>query len=1127
MNISEIVKTAIASNVYLYVEESKLKFKAPKAALTEQLKRQISENKTEIIKYLRNEKNNNAFDIVNCDEGSRTPLSNTQKRFWLVDQMSGGSAHYNMPSAALLKGDVNIESAEFAMNEVIARHEILRTVYHHDGGEPYQVVLEKGSLKIHEVIATDLTINDVDKLIERKLDYTFDLAKELPIKCYCIQTQRGMVLLINIHHIAADGWSSRVLVKDFCHFYAQAQGQQLNLVEHLPFQYADYAFSQNKWLQSADYKKQLEYWTDTLSGAPEYHSLPLDRSRPVTPTYSGSSIHNQITTQTLDKFKRLCRSQGASLFMGLHSVLATLMYQFGRENDIVVGTPIANRDSADIAGLVGAFINTLALRTQIDPHADFKQVIEVCKKSFLQAYDNRSAPFEEIIEQLDIERSDSPLFQVMLSLQGEEQHDLTLSNVEVLPYELPIKHAKYELLLNVVEKQGLALEWEYQTDVFSPGTIKRFADAFAQIINQVVENSSIPISKMRVGSSEEHLFLSQGSSHSVPLIEADIQGTLHDMFLIQAQKTPHAIAVYTNSEQLTFTQLSNSVRGFAQHLINDYQLTAGHGVVVNVGRSAHAIQAMLAVMLCGGYYIPVDPTYPEERIQHILKDSQATLIIDETDAGELRVSTQDKQIQQVLDLSNFLDDVSTHSFPRVTGKHAAYVIYTSGTTGLPKGVRVSHEAITTSTYARLAYYSQRNIRSYLSLSSFAFDSSIAGIFWTLSSGAQLVIPERLDDLGLIVKLIEDAEVDSLLTVPSFYHEILLQISKREQFSSELTTVILAGEALTSDVISKHADVLGSTCALFNEYGPTEASVWSAVQEIDCAQQYASVPIGKSPGANSLLVMDNDAIVPFGAVGELHIGGTTLADGYHNNKTLTDEKFIHYEHPDSGKVERLYKTGDLVKYNQAQELVFIGRNDNQCKLRGLRIELAEVEMQLVQHSIAESSKVLVAQVGGTEQLVAFLQTTMEVDTGALKQKLNRYLPNYMIPNYICTIDAWPKTPNGKIDIPHLMRVLKSDKRKVVISATQGTELAVAEVFVEILEMDVEHIDVTTHFMELGGNSLKLMRLKTAIEEKFNLSFEAKGLVEEASVRAISAIIEQHKLQQTIKATSQENVEEVEF
>jgi len=1049
--------------------------------------------------------------LVPVSRGQVLPSSFAQQRLWLLDKIDGGSAHYNMPSALTLTGSLDVDALNQAFSHILERHESLRTCF--SAGDDGQAVQRIQTPAPFVASLFDLsTLDAAEKqtqltgLVVKEGGQRFDLSQDLMLRAQVIKLgSEEHLLLVTMHHIASDGWSVSILIKEFSTLYtAYSQGQASPLVP-LSIQYADYAAWQRHWLQGEVLDQHLSYWEMQLEDLPVVHSLPLDHARPSVQSFNGDTYGSQINTLTSKALNTLCQQQGATLFMGLQAAFSVLLARYSNETDIVVGSPIANREQAEVADLIGFFTNTLVLRSDLSGNPSFVALLQQSKTMLLDAYAHQQVSFEQIVERLQPERSQShsALFQVMLVLQNNEESILELPGLTLSPVaQIGTAVAKYDLTLNVFENaQGIQLGWEYNTDLFEGATIARMAEHFAVLLDALLETPEENVFKVDIlGEQERQLLIDVGNTAETYPEDKCI----HERFQDQVEGDPDALALSFDGQQLSYGELNEQANQLAHYLINKKQVTPDTLVGICLERSLEMVISILAVLKAGGAYVPLDPAYPETRLQYMLDDAKLSTVLTQTklknttplsDAQSLCLDDETLQLQ----LREQKTENPDNNALGLNSGHLAYVIYTSGSTGNPKGVMIEHRSV-----VNLAHNIQSMGLSELNErgncwgwnASYAFDASVQGISQLLLGRPIHVLSEQhRRDPSALSEILNDLNV--LDCTP-----MMVESWFAAGIAHKLPHLIIGGEAISPKLwttLVDWQDKYGKKAV--NVYGPTECTVDST----GCVISGPRPNIGTSLANNQLYVL-NDAHVfaPRGVAGELYIGGAGVARGYLNRDDLTSEKFVtnpFYDSKDPASYERLYKTGDLVRWLGGEEgwpgsLEFLGRLDDQVKIRGFRVELGEIENALITYAqVKECIVVAKTQSSGEQALVAYIVSDeLTFDAAAveahhsaieaLRHHLSKTLPEYMIPSAFMLLSRLPLTANGKVNRKALPEPDISTQQTVYIAPRNDIETMLCDIWQDIL--GVERVGIMDHFFLLGGHSLLVMKLLSALTSRFGIT-----------------------------------------
>ncbi|MEE2034599.1 non-ribosomal peptide synthetase, partial [Rhodococcus chondri] len=1045
----------------------------------------------------------------------RIPLSTAQSRMWFLNRFDPDSAAYNVPVAIRLTGDLDPSALEAAVNDVIARHETLRTVYPEVDGAGAQVILPASQSRI---ALAPIEVSEAEAL-ERVFDSVgtgFDVTAGVPLRAELLRVAPGEHVLVFVaHHITADGFSMGPLTRDVMVAYAARSRGEFPSWTPLTVQYADYTLWQREVLGSEDdphslIAEQLGYWTAALEGAPDQLDLPGDRPRPAVASYEGRDHHFGIGADVQAGIADLARRSGVTPFMVVHAALAAVLARMSGSDDIAIGTPVAGRGEAALDDLIGMFVNTLVLRTRIDGGESFTDLLTRVKDTDLGAFGHADVPFERLVEVLDPPRSQArhPLFQVMLTFENLGQSSFELPGLTVSGVQAENRYAKFDLQVVLSDTfdedgspAGIHAGITYATDLFDQPTIALLAQRFVRVLTAVVTDPEVQVGDVPVlDTAERTTILEQwnDTAHDV-----DATATLVDMFEAQAARTPDAPAVVFGDTTLTYRQFASRVHRLARHLI-----TQGVGPDSLVGlamrRSTDLLVGMYAVTVAGGAYLPVDPDQPAERNEYVLDTADPVLVLSTGRDGF--ATGRDVVLLDVLDVSGFSEAPVTDAerTAPLRPDNIAYVIFTSGSTGRPKGVAVAHGAIVNRLEWMQAQYGLTSDDVVLQKTPATFDVSVWEFFWPLQIGAQLVVaaPDVHRDPAALATLIAHAGVTVVHFVPSMLAAFVAEPAAAER--SALRYVFASGEALPAPVAARMR-TLGAGVAVHNLYGPTEAAVDVTFHEVTDAD-VARVPIGAPVWNTSVYVLDGRLRpVPAGVAGELYLSGVQLARGYVRRPDLSAERFVADPYsPAPGA--RMYRTGDLVSWSTVEpgELVYVGRTDFQVKVRGLRIELGEIETALTELPQIAQAVVLVHDSDLGQQLVAYVVAAegSVVDVEGVKAAVGTRLPAYMVPDVLTVLDGFPLSANGKLDRKALPAPV-FEVREFRAPATPVEEI-VAATFAEVLGID--RIGADDDFFALGGNSLVATQVAARLGAALDTEVPVRVLFEESTVSALAARVE---------------------
>jgi amino acid adenylation domain-containing protein len=1017
--------------------------------------------------------------------GAVAPLTFAQQQVWLHAQLAPDTPLYNEPFTIHRHGALDVPVLERAFTEIIRRHESWRTTFPLVHGQPIQRVHAAFDVKLPVIDLRNFPPAEREKealrLAQVDARTPIDLADGPLWRAQLVQlSDEEYRLFINAHHLIFDGVTGYgVLLPELVALYnAFAHGEPSPLPE-LDYQFADYALWERGDDRQESLKANLEYWRQQLSGAPPALQLPTDHLRPSSPSFRGATQPFTLPTSLTHGLKALSQRENVTLFVTLLAAFNVLLQRYSAQDDIVIGSITAGRKQAGSDKLLGFFLNTIILRNDLAGDPTFRELLARVRQTALEALSHDEVPLNQLVQALHPDRdgSQNPLFRVLLSLEP------SLPPVEVgwdlTPIDVETGTTKFDLCLVLDDRcDGLLGRLIYSTDLFDAGTISRMVGHLRTLLEGAVAHPELRISQLPLLTEDErHTLLVRWNDTAKPYPPAFV----HEQFEAQVARTPDAIAVRSGERQLTCAELDAKANRLA-HYLRAQGVDTHTTVGICTDRSPDMIVAILAVLKSGGAYVPLDPSYPSERLRFMLADSGARVLLTQGHLPDWREGSPCKVVNLDASAPEFESQPATAPDVAPAPESPAYVIYTSGSTGGPKGVLVSHRNLAQSTYARLDYYSEP-VSSYLLLSSFAFDSSVAVIFHALCSGATLVLPSRdfnwqSDQIATLVKA---NQISHLLCIPALYAE-LLENAVPSSLKS-LRTVIVAGEACPTPLVESHYQLLDDT-SLFNEYGPSEATVWSTVYACEPGSSTTSVPIGRPIPNAQLYVLDrNLQPIPIGVPGELLIGGDGVALGYLNRRDLTLEKFL--ANPFSPKPMRIYRTGDLVRYLADGNIEFLGRVDHQVKIRGLRIELGEIEGALVEHPDVKEAAVVTEGSASDLRLIAYVAARQEFSTSAaeLRAFLKARVPGYMVPSVFVFVAALPRTPNGKLDRHALPAVISSEDsgKTGPIPPRNATERKLARIWSEVFATEVA--DVTQDFFELGGHSLLAASLLDGVEKEF--------------------------------------------
>ncbi len=1054
------------------------------------------------------------------------PASAAQQRLWFLNQLEPESPAYNIPAVLRLRGELNVGALERSLNEIVSRHEALRTTFRTVDGKPAQVVGPpfEQSLPLIDLSAwpEDERHEEAKRLARQAASQPFDLERGPLMRARLLRLAPDEhELILTMHHIVSDGWSMGIFFRELSELYNALTTNRPPTLTELPVQYPDFALWQREWLESNEVEPQLAYWRQQLRGELPVLDLPADRPRPLVQGTSGSKHHLNISAALTEELKKLSRSAGTTLFMTLLGAFQTLLHRYTSQDDLTIGTTIAGRNNAEVEELIGCFLNTLVLRTDLSGDPTFRELLGRVREVTLNAYTNQDVPVEMLLEELQPGRdlSHNPLFQVLFILQTTPLPVIEWHGLDALIEPVENNTAKFDLTIDLTETRGgIDGSIEYNSDLFDASTVARLAEHFENVLASCTAQPDVPVSQLSLlGSTEREQLLMQWSQGSTE--DEIVELCVHRMVEAQVERTPDAIAVELAGQRLTYRELNERANQLARHL-----RTLGVGPEVATGilmeRAPDLIVAVLAVLKAGGAYVPLDPAAPLSRLQMILRDSGARVLLTEQTLAALS-ETAGSQVQIVaVDVERVqLATLSTENLEDfATPDNLAYVIYTSGSTGTPKGVAVQHRSLATYTATANAAYEIHQGDRVLQFASISFDASAEEIYPCLTSGATLVLRDEqmLSSVARFLRSCGDLALTMLDLPTAYWHEVAQALSREElELPPSVRLVIIGGERALPERFAQWRERVGPPVRLVNTYGPTEATIVATSSELLGPSSEAAgieLPIGAPVRNAQAYVLDQKLQpVPIGVAGELHLGGAGVARAYLNRPELTAEKFI--PHPFSlTPGERLYRTGDRVRYRPDGQLEYLGRVDQQVKVRGFRIELGEIEAALYTHASVRDALVMLREDNpGEKRLVAYLvqDESQKTTASELWSFLNERLPAYMIPAAFVMLEELPLTPSGKIDRRALPApdASRPELAQQFVSPRTMTEELIAGIWTELLR--VERAGVHDNFFELGGHSLLATQVIARMREMLNVELPLRAFFEVPTVAGLAEQAERER------------------
>ncbi|WP_193075959.1 non-ribosomal peptide synthetase [Pseudomonas sp. FME51] len=1044
-------------------------------------------------------------------------VSYAQHRQWLFWKLNPQSTAYNTPLAVRMQGNLDRQALQVALDALVARHESLRTVFHEENGLPWQRILPATTVPIGY---EDLTGQD-EQLLSRKLEeeaFTpFDLEQGPLIRTSLFKTREDEHLLaVTLHHIVSDGWSMSVMVREFAAAYnAQAAGQ-IQQLQPLPVQYADYAAWQRQRLEDGQMQTQLTYWKAKLEDDFEVLELPADRIRPQVQSYQGGRIDIRLPDELTANLRRLAVEANATLFHVFLAAFAILLSRYSGKDKINIGVPITNRNRLELEGLIGFFVNTVVARIGVDPVTSFAQLLDTVKETALEAQANKDIPFDVLVEELRPERGlgYNPLFQVMynhLRDVGEQVSADSLRGLRVEEVELPERSAQFDLSLDTMEgTEGVTAFFSYASDLFEAERIEQLAQHWLNLLQVVAEQPRQSVSELPLLDEPEYQRVVYEWNRTEPAFPQEQR--IHQLIEEQAEKALSAVAVVFGDQQLTYQELNQRSNQLAHKL---RELGVGPDVLVGIAveRSMGMVIGLLGILKAGGAYVPLDPEYPQERLSYMMEDSGIRLLLTQSHLQEQLPIPADVQSLNIDQDGGWLEGYSTTDPANITQpENLAYVMYTSGSTGKPKGVAIDHDALATFCAVACEYSRLSCADRVLQFATVSFDGFVEQLYPALCVGAQVILrdTELWDSTALYTNIRKHGI--TLADLPAAYWRLMAMDAATEAPCASLRQVHVGGEALPLDGLKAWLESGMADVRLLNTYGPTEATVVATMY--DCTPisldslPAAGVPIGNVLAGRTVHILDDGlAPTPVRVDGELFIGGTgCLARGYFKRPTLTAERFVPdpFDNSEQGG-GRLYRTGDLARYRNDGVIEYAGRIDHQVKIRGFRIELGEIEAKLQEH--AAICDTLVVDIDGPngKQLAAYLVTEVESEQQAelrtaFRDHLKASLPDYMVPTHLIFLDSMPLSPNGKLDRKALPAP-EDGLQQAYLAPQTELEREIATIWANVLK--VEKVGLTDNFFELGGDSIISLQVVSRARQ-VGIQLTPKDLFQHQTVQALALV-----------------------
>lgn len=1094
-------------------------------------------------------------EIPHVPKHQRVPAAAGQRRLWFIDRLEPGAGTYHMPMLLRIDGALDVEALQRSLNALVDRHEVLRTAFVAEDGEPWLQVLEPSPCDLE---VTPIEVGEdgeaglqarLAAVVEEALRRPFDLEQGRLLRCRLLpivhaETPENVAkttssfLLLDMHHIISDGWSLGVMARELDALYGAFSSQTLSslavsteglaTLPPLPIRYSDYAAWQRRALETQALDQQRDYWRQKLAGLPPEIVGLTDHLHGSSQSWQGRAERFVLPRPLVERISALCRQEGATLFMLLLAAFKVLLYRYTGQADLAVGTPIAGRNRASLEGLIGFFLNTLVLRSSLEGSPSFRELLSRVRTTALEAYEHQDLPFEEVIAavQPSRDRAHHPLFQVMFVLQNAPKAENRGTGPSVTPERIESGVSRFDLSLLFEEQDGQLLGvLEYASQLFEPGTIRRMGQHLRTLLEGIASSPDQPIDTLPILTSGERRAVLE--TWQGPAVAYDVQQTFPALIVQQARRTPEQLALQTLEGGLTYQALDARASALAHRLV-ERGVKPGEIVGLEAGPGLEPFIGLLAIQLCGAAYLPLDPDWPEERRRYMLEDSAARLVVSGEEIGAVQSSAVSTPSEQEREPGSSI-------LPQVLPEHPAYVIYTSGSTGRPRGVCITHRNLMHSLTARFHHYGTP-VGRYLLLSSLAFDSSVAGVFWTLLDGGTLILPPRgaRTEVSILIDLMARHRVTHLLALPSLY-DLLLEQAGTEALRA-LEVAIVAGESCPEALLERHRSRLPA-CQLHNEYGPTEATVWCTVWAPTPEEASRPMSIGRPVANTGVYILDAHLQpVPIGRRGELFVAGNGVAGGYlgaerdAERAAMSAGRFLSGSSLEVSSLAgggqgtpvpsgRLYRTGDAAKWLEDGRIVLLERLDHQVKLRGFRIELEEIEAALKallrtevrsEAGVREAAVALTGE-GASAALVAFVETATGAlsegvpDAASLRQALGAVLPQYMVPTRFVGVAQLPRLPNGKLDRLALRALEVPVLPPAGLAPRDALEAQISQVWAEHLGLDqggTRQVGIREDFFSLGGNSLLALKVVFELERRLNRPVPLSWLFEAGTVEGLA-------------------------
>lgn len=1036
------------------------------------------------------------------------PASFAQQRLWFLDQFEPGTAAHNLPRAFRITGPLSVDALTRAFNAVVQRHASLRTVFDSVNGEARQVVLSHLEVAVPII---DLTGTPESERESKALHIAsdegkrpFDLCKGPLLRATLVRLgPEAWILILVMHHIVTDGWSISRLFRDVTKSYAAFLEKKNPELPELPIQYSDYAQWQREYMSGEVLRKQIEHWKNTLAGAQTLLQLPTDHARPTSQTWHGASKEITLDSATLARLKSMAQKESATLFMVSMAAFQALLWRYTHQESILVGTPVAARNHVEVENMIGLFVNTLVFRTDFTNDLSFRDLIRQVRAFALEAYTHQDVPFEKLVEELVPQRSldTSPLFQVMFVFQNIPKQVFEISGLSIKEMNFETGISQFDLSAEVWEDTEFHCQFEYNTDLFEPSSMLRMLGHLERLIKGALENPDLPLAQLPMMSPEERQqVVVEWNQTATDFSRDHPQPCIHELFELQAERTPDAVAVVAGDLKLSYRELNQRANQLAWHLVKRGVAPEVH-VGLSIDRGPEMVIALLGILKVGGAYVPLDPRIPDDRLSFMLSDAKPRIVLTEQKFRRSIFGTDAILLDS--DWEVIAQESNGNPNKKISPQTLAYVMYTSGSTGKPKGVPIEHGSVVNLLRSMQVETGLNPDDLLLAVTTLSFDIAGLEIYLPLISGARTVIASSDDvvDGNRLRDLLHDSRATYMQATPATWR---LLLGAGWQGSPGLK-ILCGGEALPPELAK---ELTARSNAVWNVYGPTETTIWSTTHRLT-GREEGTIPIGRPLANTSIYILDSHYNpVPVNITGEIYIGGDGVARGYLNRPELTAERFV--ANPLVPNLSpRLYRTGDLGRFRSSGEIEYLGRVDSQVKLRGLRIELGEIESVLASHATLREAVVIVTGEGEQQKLSAYVAVIDGMPTpgaGELRRYLRTKLPEHMVPAVYSRVDRLPLLPSGKVNraaLPGALAIALQEETEL-IDPRNETETKLAEIWKELLQ--VEQVGIEQNFFELGGHSLLALQVTARIRQTFEVELPVRAVFEAPTIATLGLELE---------------------